>query len=199
MISTQNLEQFLDFPSTDDHYYKNLNQELPIGCANGLAYLDEGYGSVLKIQFVEKAFMQTESSSEDSKNEGAAISDKVSFTGRLGETMRESVEVVKIAVFNFLKKNPQLNNNDYNPSKSHFHLHVPQGAIPKDGPSAGVSLFVALTSIAISRPVIANIALTGEISTLGEVISIGGVDSLVKLWKWIENSEFWVLSGPPSL
>lgn len=49
------------------------------------------------------------------------------------------------------------------------------GAIPKDGPSAGVSLFAALVSIAIKKPLVASIAMTGEITTLGEVISIGGV------------------------
>jgi ATP-dependent Lon protease len=49
------------------------------------------------------------------------------------------------------------------------------GAIPKDGPSAGVSLFAALVSIALQKPVLQNFAMTGEITTLGEVISIGGV------------------------
>jgi hypothetical protein len=46
----------LDIPSTDDHYYNNINKRLPVGCANGLAYVDDGYGSVLKIQFVIKEF-----------------------------------------------------------------------------------------------------------------------------------------------
>ena len=86
--------------------------------------------------------------------------------------MKESVEVVKIAVFNFLAQNPHLS-KDFD--KDSYHLHVPMGAIPKDGPSAGLSLFVALVSIATHKPVIENIALTGEITTLGEVISIGGV------------------------
>lgn len=54
-------------------------------------------------------------------------------------------------------------------------MHVPMGATPKDGPSAGTSLFAALTSIALDKPVAANLAMTGEITTLGEVISIGGV------------------------
>lgn len=85
--------------------------------------------------------------------------------------MKESVEVVKVAVFNFLAQ--------YSPGtdfqKDHYHLHIPQGAIPKDGPSAGTSTFAALTSIALKEPVVENIALTGEITTLGEVISIGGV------------------------
>lgn len=85
--------------------------------------------------------------------------------------MKESVEVVKIAVFNFLVQNNIAKDFD----KNNYHLHVPMGAIPKDGPSAGVSLFAALVSIAIQKPVVSNIAMTGEITTLGEVITIGGV------------------------
>ncbi len=59
--------------------------------------------------------------------------------------MKESVEVVKIAVFNFLSQQKIAKDFD----KNNYHLHVPMGAIPKDGPSAGVSLFAALVSIAI--------------------------------------------------
>ena len=83
----------------------------------------------------------------------------------------ESVEVVKIAVFNLLHEKGQVKDFD----KNSYHLHVPMGATPKDGPSAGTSLFTALVSSAINRPVAANLAMTGEITTLGEVISIGGV------------------------
>lgn len=85
--------------------------------------------------------------------------------------MKESVEIVKIAVFNFLTQHKKGTNFE----KDHYHLHIPQGATPKDGPSAGTSTFAALTSIATGEPVIENIALTGEITTLGEVITIGGV------------------------
>lgn len=66
-----------------------------------------------------------------------------------------------------------MNGKDFD--KNSFHLHVPMGAIPKDGPSAGISLFSAMVSIATQKPVIASIAMTGELTTLGEVISIGGV------------------------
>ena len=85
--------------------------------------------------------------------------------------MKESVEVVKIAVFNFLTQNNLCKGFD----KNNYHLHVPMGAIPKDGPSAGISLFSALVSVATGKPVMKNLAMTGEITTLGEVISIGGV------------------------
>lgn len=85
--------------------------------------------------------------------------------------MKESLDVVKIAVFNYIQENKLSDDFD----KEAYHLHVPMGATPKDGPSAGTSLFAALTSIATGKPVSENIAMTGEITTLGEVISIGGV------------------------
>jgi len=85
--------------------------------------------------------------------------------------MSESVEVVKIAVFNLLHE--QGRHKDFD--KEAYHLHVPMGATPKDGPSAGVSLFTALVSSATGQPVAQNLAMTGEITTLGEVITIGGV------------------------
>ena len=55
-INTENLEAFLDQPSTDDLYYEGINKTQPVGCSNGLAYIDDGYGSVLKIQFIKKLF-----------------------------------------------------------------------------------------------------------------------------------------------
>jgi len=137
-INTQNLEKFLDLPSTDDNYYVNINKKLPLGSSNGLAYIDDGQGSVLKIQFVIKEY-----SKRDESKESASVS--LTHTGRLGETMKESVEVVKVAVFNFLAKHKDLA-KDFD--KDSYHLHVPMGAIPKDGPSAGISLFAALVSIA---------------------------------------------------
>lgn len=81
---------------------------------------------------------------ENKDKENSAHTGDLTHTGRLGEVMKESVEVVKIAVFNFLNENNLAKHFD----KDSYHLHVPMGAIPKDGPSAGVSLFAALVSIA---------------------------------------------------
>ncbi len=97
-VNTKNLEIFLDIPSTDDHYYQDINQQLPVGCSNGLAYVDAGYGAVLKIQFVRKLF-----AAQKKESESASVG-TLTHTGRLGDVMKESVEGVKIAVFNFLKK-----------------------------------------------------------------------------------------------
>lgn len=55
-INSRNVEKFLDVPPTDDNYYQNINKQLPIGSSNGLAYVDDGYGTVLKIQFVRKEY-----------------------------------------------------------------------------------------------------------------------------------------------
>jgi len=55
-VNTKNLEKFLDLPQTDDSFYRNINKELPIGSANGLAYVNDGYGCVLKIQFIKKMY-----------------------------------------------------------------------------------------------------------------------------------------------
>jgi ATP-dependent Lon protease len=85
--------------------------------------------------------------------------------------MRESLDVVKIAVFNYIQEKNLAIGFD----KEAYHLHVPMGATPKDGPSAGTSLFAALMSVATGKPVAGNLAMTGEITTMGEVISIGGV------------------------
>ena len=89
----------------------------------------------------------------------------------MGEVFSESVEVVKIAVFNLLHELGSAKDFD----KDSYHLHVPMGATPKDGPSAGTSLFTALVSSALGKAIAPNLAMTGEITTLGEVISIGGV------------------------
>jgi len=153
---------------TDDTYYKGINKQLPTGSSNGLAYVDDGYGAVLKIQFVKKEYGRFKKT-EDDEEKGAEGG--VTHTGRLGDVMKESLDVVKIAVFNYIEEHKLNDKFD----KEAYHLHVPMGATPKDGPSAGTSIFAALMSIATNKPVAANLAMTGEITTLGEVIAIGGV------------------------
>lgn len=158
-INTRNLEKFLDVPSSDDYYYEKINETLPVGCCNGLAYIDAGYGAVLKIQFVKRPF---------TKDKG-----QLTQTGRLGEVMKESFDVVQVAAFNYLSEHHNFSKEDF--EKASYHLHVPQGSIPKDGPSAGVALFASFVSLIQGKPLNPNLAMTGEITTLGEVVSIGGV------------------------
>jgi ATP-dependent Lon protease len=168
------MERFLDVAPTDDNYYQDINKQLPTGSSNGLAYVDDGYGAVLKIQFVKKIYGLYKKSAEEQptdEKEKDRPQGSLTHTGRLGDVMKESLDVVKIAVFNYIQEHKLNESFD----KEAYHLHVPMGATPKDGPSAGTSLFAALMSIATEKPVAGNLAMTGEITTLGEVISIGGV------------------------
>lgn len=158
----------MDIPPTDDSYFAGINKGLPVGSANGLAYVNDGYGVVLKIQFIQR---YQPAKAEDAASTETKPAGTFTQTGRLGETFSESVEVVKVAVFNLLHELGEVKDFDRN----NYHLHVPMGGTPKDGPSAGTSLFTALVSSAIGRPIAANLAMTGEITTLGEVLSIGGV------------------------
>jgi len=95
-VNTTNLEALLDIPSTDDTFYVDINKTLPIGSANGLAYVNDGYGAILKIQFIKRLYGKKPEVGEDKP------SGSFTHTGRLGEVMKESTEVVKIAAFNFL-------------------------------------------------------------------------------------------------
>jgi len=93
---------------TDDTYYNNINKELSKGCSNGLAYVDDGYGAVLKIQFVKKGYrspkrQEVTTDEDDKEKDGTFQEVNLTHTGRLGDVMRESLDVVKIAVFNYIQ------------------------------------------------------------------------------------------------
>ncbi|MEN6384029.1 MAG: endopeptidase La [Phycisphaerales bacterium] len=124
------------------------------GVATGLAYTPFG-GEIL---FVESAYMP---------GKGELI-----LTGQIGDVMKESAQ----AAFSISKgssKNLGINPSIF--SKQDFHIHVPAGAVPKDGPSAGVAMYTSLVSLLTNRPVRADIAMTGEITLKGHVLPIGGL------------------------
>jgi ATP-dependent Lon protease len=101
---------------------------------------------------------------------------KLILTGQLGEVMKESAQ----AALSLVKaRSVELGIDPQMLEKSDVHVHVPAGATPKDGPSAGVAMFVALTSLLTSRPVRSDVAMTGEISLRGLVLPIGGVKEKV--------------------
>ena len=128
------------------------------GVATGLAWTPVG-GDIL---FVEAA-----------RSPGTG---KLILTGQLGDVMKESAQ----AALSLIKAHAvQLGLAPETFEKSDIHIHVPAGATPKDGPSAGVAMFVALSSLLTGRPVRSDVAMTGEISLRGLVLPIGGVKEKV--------------------
>jgi ATP-dependent Lon protease len=98
------------------------------------------------------------------------------LTGQLGEVMRESAQAALTLV---KSRAAQLGIDAALFEKSDIHIHVPAGATPKDGPSAGVAMFAALTSLLTSRNVRSDTAMTGEISLRGLVLPVGGIKEKV--------------------
>jgi ATP-dependent Lon protease len=128
------------------------------GVATGLAWTSTG-GDII---FVEATKMQGKGN--------------LSLTGQLGDVMKESAQ----AALSYIRSKAQ----DFNIpgdffEKQDLHIHVPQGAIPKDGPSAGITMMVALVSLLTDKPVRNDVAMTGEITLRGLVLPIGGVKEKV--------------------
>lgn len=154
-VSANNLHEFLGAPKIIPEEVLKKDQ---IGVATGLAWTAVG-GDVL---FVEALRM---------KGKGSLV-----LTGQLGEVMRESAQ----AAFSYAKsraKELEINPDDF--SIYDMHIHIPEGAIPKDGPSAGITLATALVSSLSQRPVRKDVAMTGEITLRGNVLPVGGVKEKV--------------------
>ena len=134
-----------------------MGSDIP-GVATGLAWTPVG-GDILFI--------------EASRSPGTG---RLILTGQLGDVMKESAQ----AALSLIKARAKLLGIPPETlEKSDIHIHVPAGATPKDGPSAGVAMFVALTSLLTGRPVRSDVAMTGEISLRGIVLPIGGVKEKV--------------------
>jgi ATP-dependent Lon protease len=98
------------------------------------------------------------------------------LTGQLGEVMKESAYIVMFFIYAYAEP---LGIPEELFAERNIHLHLPSGAIPKDGPSAGVALTVALISLLIDRPMRSGIAMTGEITLRGRVLPVGGIKEKV--------------------
>ena len=98
------------------------------------------------------------------------------ITGNLGDVMKESIRIAYTYAKVFIETVDPSNNFLLD---NHIHLHVPEGATPKDGPSAGCTIVTAALSLALDRPVRPNLAMTGEISLRGKILPVGGIKEKV--------------------
>lgn len=150
-VSITNLDSFLDARKL---LPESISREDEVGVVNGLAYTELG-GSMLKIE--------------------VAVLDgtgKIEITGSLGEVMQESAKIAVSYVRSIVKEYGI--DSDFYKTKD-IHIHAPEGAVPKDGPSAGVTMTTALVSALTGRAVRRDVAMTGEITLRGNVLAIGGL------------------------
>jgi ATP-dependent Lon protease len=151
-ITSKNLEKFLGIPHFTE---KEIPEQSMVGVATGLAWTSFG-GDILRI---EATFMPG--------------TGRLTLTGQLGDVMQESAQIAMSYARNLARVLP-LKKNFYN--EIDVHIHVPEGAIPKDGPSAGVSIATALVSNFFGIPIRRDVAMTGELTLKGEVLPVGGLN-----------------------
>ena len=150
-ISSQNLSEYL---GVQKFKYDEMESDNKVGVATGLAWTEFG-GEILKI---ESAIMPGKG--------------KMQITGKLGDVMQESVKAAKSFV-----RSKSLEFGIIPPifEKKDFHVHVPEGATPKDGPSAGIAMVTSIVSSITGIPINKNVAMTGEVTLRGNVLPIGGL------------------------
>lgn len=151
-INEKNLATYLGKPIfTSDRYYE-VN---PVGVATGLAWTSMG-GATLYVEAVKYAAEKTE----------------MKLTGQAGDVMKESAQIAWTYVQSHLNELvPKVSFFE----KSQIHLHIPEGATPKDGPSAGITMASALLSLLLDKPLRNNLGMTGELTLTGRVLPIGGL------------------------
>lgn len=148
-INEKNLEKYLGKPKFN---FETANEKDEIGIARGLAWTSVG-GDTLQI---EVNIMPGKG--------------KLSLTGQMGDVMKESAQTALSCIRSL----------EYEVDKDYYdthdiHLHIPEGAVPKDGPSAGITMATAMLSAVVEKPVRANLAMTGEITLRGRVLPVGGL------------------------
>ncbi len=154
-ITSQNIERYLGPPKI---FRDQLQKKNRVGVATGVAWTAAG-GEIL---FVETTKM---------KGKG-----NLTLTGSLGDVMKESAQ----AALSYAKSNSKgLGIDSQIFSKNDFHIHIPEGAIPKDGPSAGVTMLTSLISVCADRKIRWDVAMSGEITLRGSVLPVGGIKEKV--------------------
>lgn len=151
VISSEMIEKYLKSPKFKE---KQNKLDDKIGACNGLAWTSVG-GDIMPI---EVTIMPG--------------TEKLTLTGKLGDVMKESA----MAALSFIRSNfAELNLKEDFSKKSEIHIHVPEGAIPKDGPSAGITMAMAIISAASGKAIRGDVAMTGEITLRGNILAIGGL------------------------
>lgn len=150
-ITSDNLEHYLGKPK---YRQDKINEKPEIGIVRGLAWTSVG-GDTLQI---EVNMMPGEG--------------EINLTGQMGDVMKESAQTA-LSYVRSVSERYQLPAKFY--QKTDFHIHIPEGAVPKDGPSAGITMATALLSAVTKTPVRADLAMTGEITLRGRVLPIGGL------------------------
>ncbi|HEX4839883.1 MAG TPA: endopeptidase La, partial [Rhabdochlamydiaceae bacterium] len=155
-LTDKSLEKYLGKPIfTSDRYYPRT----PIGVCMGLAWTSLG-GATLYVESVKFSSEKTE----------------MKLTGQAGDVMKESSQIA----WSYLQSTYE----KYAPGKTFFeksqiHIHIPEGATPKDGPSAGVTMMTSLVSLLRNQPILQDLGMTGELTLTGKVLPIGGVKEKV--------------------
>lgn len=149
-VGKEDLEEMLGPPRYDHEVAETM---APPGVTTGLAWTPVG-GEIL---FIESALMPG--------------SGRLTLTGQLGEVMKESAQIA----LSLIRSRLPLVSSSLEFDKRDLHLHVPAGAIPKDGPSAGIAILTSMASLFTGKPVSPKIAMTGEITLRGAVTPVGGI------------------------
>lgn len=162
-VTEENLKDYVGQQVfTSDRLY--TEGPLPHGIVMGLAYTSMG-GSAL---YIETQGIRRALDSEGKPRGGGNLK----VTGQLGDVMKESSQIAYTVARDLLSKVDA--SNGYFDERD-IHMHVPEGATPKDGPSAGVTMVTSMLSLALDKPIRNDLAMTGEISLTGKVLAVGGI------------------------